>query len=41
MLILLWILGIISGIGGELIHLFLILAIVIWVIDIITGERPV
>ena len=40
-LLVLWLLGLIGGIGGGLIHLLLVVALVIFVINLLTGRRPV
>jgi K+-transporting ATPase A subunit len=37
----LWLLGLIGGVGGGLIHLLLVVALVIFVINLLTGRRPV
>ena len=40
-LLVLWLLGLIAHIGGGLIHLLLVVALVIFVINLLTGRRPV
>ncbi len=37
----LWLLGILVHIGGGLIHLVLLIALVIFIYDIVTGRRKV
>jgi 4-hydroxybenzoate polyprenyltransferase len=39
LLIVLWLLGLIGGIGGNLIHLLLIIAAVVLIYQLITGRR--
>ena len=38
-LIVLWLLGFISHVGGSLIHLLLLIAVVVLVINLIQGKR--
>jgi hypothetical protein len=40
-LLVFWVLGIITSIGGGLIHLLLVLAIILILVRLITGRRPV
>jgi hypothetical protein len=40
-LLLLWLLGFIGHIGGGLIHLLLVLALVVFIINIVGGRRTV
>jgi hypothetical protein len=40
-LIILWILGLITGTAGGLIHILLVLAIVAVLLRVISGRRPV
>ena len=40
-LLVLWLLGLIRGVGGGLIHLLLVVALVIFVINLLTGRRTV
>ena len=40
-LLVLWLLGLIGGVGGGLIHLLLVIARVVFVINLLTGRRPV
>jgi hypothetical protein len=40
-LLVLWLLGLIGGVGGSLIHLLLVVALVIFVINLLTGRRTV
>ncbi|HEX3558528.1 MAG TPA: lmo0937 family membrane protein [Pyrinomonadaceae bacterium] len=40
-LLVLWLLGLIANIGGGLIHLLLVVALVIFVINLLTGRRTV
>ncbi len=39
LLLILWIVGLLIHLGGALIHLLLIAAIVLWLINLITGRR--
>jgi hypothetical protein len=39
LLIVLWLLGLIGGVGGSLIHLLLVIAAVILIFQLITGRR--
>jgi len=38
-LVVLWLLGLIGGVGGGLIHLLLVIAAVILIFQLITGRR--
>lgn len=40
-LLVLWLLGFIGGVGGSLIHALLVIAAVILVIQLLTGRRAV
>ena len=40
-LFVLWLLGFVAHVGGGLIHLLLVVAIVVFLINLITGRRPV
>ncbi|PYS75459.1 MAG: lmo0937 family membrane protein [Acidobacteria bacterium] len=40
-LLVLWLLGLIANVGGGLIHLLLVVALVIFVINLLTGRRTV
>ena len=40
-LLVLWLLGLVSHVGGGLIHLLLVVALVIFVINLLTGRRTV
>jgi hypothetical protein len=40
-LLVLWLLGFIANVGGGLIHLLLVVALVVLVINLITGRRTV
>lgn len=37
-LFILWLLGLLSGVGGSLIHLALVIAVLILVVNLITGK---
>jgi len=39
LLVVLWLLGLIGGVGGSLIHLLLVIAAVILIFQLITGRR--
>jgi hypothetical protein len=41
LLIVLWLLGFFGGVGGSLIHLLLVIAAVILILQLITGRRAV
>ena len=40
-LLVLWLIGLLANIGGSLIHLILVIALVIFVINLLTGRRTV
>lgn len=40
-LLVLWLIGLVANIGGGLIHLLLVIALVIFVINFLTGRRTV
>ena len=40
-LVVLWLLGIVIHIGGGLIHLLLVVALVLFIINMLTGRRSV
>jgi hypothetical protein len=40
-LLVLWLIGLIANIGGVLIHLLLVAALVVFVINLLTGRRTV
>lgn len=40
-LVILWLLGMVTSFGGGLIHLLLVLAIVVVLIRVIQGRRPI
>ena len=40
-LLVLWLIGLVANIGGGLIHLLLVIALVIFVINLLTGRRTV
>src|SRR5690242_15260297 len=40
-LLVLWLLGLIGHIGGSLIHLLLVIAVVVLIINLVTGRRAV
>ena len=40
-LIVLWALGLISGVGGGLIHILLVIAVIVLIIRLVTGRRVV
>ena len=39
LLVVLWLLGLIGGVGGNLIHLLLVIAAIILIYQLITGRR--
>lgn len=39
-IIVLWLLGLIGDIGGGLIHLLLVIALILFIYNMITGRRP-
>ena len=38
-LVILWLLGLIGGIGGSVIHLLLVLALAVFIIQLLNGRR--
>src|SRR5687768_12031613 len=40
-LLVLWLVGLLSNVGGSLIHLLLVIAVVVLVINLVTGRRAV
>lgn len=40
-LLVLWLVGLLSNVGGSLIHLLLVVAVVVLVINLVTGRRAV
>ena len=40
-LLVLWLVGLVANVGGGLIHLLLVVALVIFVINLLTGRRTV
>ena len=40
-LFVLWLIGLLMHIGGGLIHIMLVIALVVFVINLVTGRRPV
>ena len=40
-LLVLWLLGLLCGIGGTLIHLLLVVALIVLVVNLLTGRRTV
>lgn len=40
-LLVLWLIGLIAQIGGGLIHLLLVVALIVFVINLLTGRRTV
>jgi hypothetical protein len=40
-LLVLWLIGLIAHIGGGLIHLLLVVALIVFVINLLTGRRTV
>ncbi len=40
-LLVLWLLGLVVNIGGSLIHLLLVVALVVFVVNLLTGRRAV
>jgi uncharacterized protein DUF5670 len=39
LLVLLWLLGFVSHIGGALIHILLVAALVVFIVNLLTGSR--
>jgi K+-transporting ATPase A subunit len=40
-LVVLWLLGLLAGIGGGLIHLLLVVAVIVFIAQFLTGRRTV
>jgi Family of unknown function (DUF5670) len=40
-LLVLWLIGLLSNVGGGLIHLLLVVAVIVLVINLVTGRRAV
>jgi fatty acid desaturase len=40
-LLVLWLLGLVAHIGGGLIHLLLVVALIVFVVNLLTGRRTV
>jgi hypothetical protein len=40
-LVLLWLLGFVTHVGGALIHLILVVALVVFVVNLLTGRRTI
>jgi len=40
-LVVLWLLGFLTHVGGDVVHLLLVLALVVFVYNLITGRRTV
>jgi len=40
-LLVLWLVGLLAHVGGSLIHLLLVLAVIVLVINLVTGRRAV
>ena len=40
-LFVLWLLGVVGHVGGALIHLLLVAAVVVFLVNLVTGRRPV
>jgi len=40
-LLVLWLIGLVTHIGGGLIHLLLVVALIVFVINLLTGRRTV
>jgi uncharacterized protein DUF5670 len=38
-LVILWLLGLIAGVGGSVIHLLLVLALVVFIFQLLSGRR--
>ena len=39
-LVVLWLLGLLIHIGGGLIHLLLVIAVILVIVNLVTGRRP-
>ena len=40
-LLVLWLLGLVAHVGGSLIHLLLVVALIVFLLQVFTGRRPV
>ena len=40
LLVLFWLIGLVAHIGGSLIHALLVLALIVFVFNLITGRKP-
>jgi uncharacterized protein DUF5670 len=40
-LIILWLIGLVASIGGGLIHLLLVVAVIVFVVQLLSGRRTV
>jgi hypothetical protein len=40
-LVVLWLLGLVAGIGGQLIHALLVIAVIVVVYNLLTGRRGI
>lgn len=40
-LLVLWLLGVVGSVGGSLIHLLLVVAAIVLLVQLLTGRRPV
>lgn len=40
-LVVLWLLGFVANVGGSLIHLLLVVALIVFLVQVFTGRRPV
>ena len=40
-LVVLWALGLVANVGGGLIHLLLVIAVIVLIYRLVTGRRPV
>jgi hypothetical protein len=40
-LLVLWLLGLVGNVGGSLIHLLLVVAVIVFLVRVIQGRRPV
>lgn len=41
MLLILWVLGLVGHVAGGLIHLLLVIAVIVFVVQLLTGRRGV
>jgi hypothetical protein len=39
-LVALWLVGLLAHVGGALIHLLLVAAVVVFIVNLLTGRRP-